>query len=85
MSMPKHRALIAPRVMNKTDTAAYIGRSATWFGENLPRLYAGGFPKPLPLLDQWDRNAVDRWLDRLGGAPATDRDESDAWLRAANG
>ena len=44
------------------------------------------FPKPLPLLERWDRHAVDRWLDRLGGeAPRTVDDEHDAWLRAANG
>lgn len=84
--MPKRRLPIAPRVMNRTETACYIGYSTTWFNEKLPHLYAGGFPRPLPLLDRWDRIAVDRWLDRLGGeAPATEQVEADAWLRAANG
>lgn len=84
--MPKRRLPFVPRVMNRIETASYIGYSATWFAENLPRLYAGGFPKPLPLLDRWDRHAVDRWLDRLGGeAPATEQDDADAWLRAAHG
>jgi hypothetical protein len=74
------------RVMNRGETAGYIGRSATWFGSRLGDLYAVGFPKPLPFLDQWDRHAVDRWLDRLGGeVPLSERDEADAWLRTANG
>jgi hypothetical protein len=72
--------------MNRGETAAYIGYSATWFTEKLPELYALGFPRPLPVLDKWDRHAVDRWLDRLGGeAPRSEADEIDAWARAAGG
>lgn len=72
--------------MNRTETAGYIGYSSSWFDEHLPRLYAGGFPKPLPLLERWDRWAVDRWIDRLGGeAPESEQDDAAAWLRAANG
>ena len=82
----RRRPAIAPRVMNRGETAAYIGYSATWFGEHLQELYIKGFPQPLPLLERWDRHAVDRWLDRLGGeAPMTEQDEADAWLRAARG
>ena len=84
--MPRRRIVIAPRVMNQAETAGYIGYSPAWFGAKLGGLYAMGFPKPLPLLERWDRHAVDRWLDRLGGeAPRTVGDEHDAWMRAANG
>ena len=72
--------------MNKVETAAYIGRSSTWFTTQLGTLYASGFPRPLPLLDSWDRFAVDRWLDRLGGeVPLREHDEHDAWMTAAHG
>ena len=72
--------------MNQAETAGYIGYSTTWFGSRLGDLYAMGFPKPLPLLERWDRHAVDRWLDRLGGeVPLSEHDEHDAWMRAANG
>jgi hypothetical protein len=72
--------------MNRVETAGYIGYSLTWFNAKLDELYARGFPKPLPVLERWDRHAVDRWLDRLGGeAPRTAHDEHDAWMRAANG
>jgi hypothetical protein len=85
-SAKRSRATLPPRVIGRSETAGYIGRSATWFASRLGDLYAMGFPKPLPFLDQWDRHAVDRWLDRLGGdVPLSQRDEADAWLRAANG
>ena len=72
--------------MNRGETAAYIGYSPGWFSAKLPELYALGFPRPLPLLDKWDRRAVDRWIDWLGGeAPRTEADEADAWARAARG
>lgn len=72
--------------MNRTETAAYIGYSPTWFSEHLDELYRRGFPRPLQLLDRWDRRAVDLWLDRLGGIePAPAEREADAWMRAANG
>lgn len=84
--MGRRRTAIAPRVLNRVETAEYIGYSASWFGARLPVLYAKGFPKPLPILERWDRHAVDRWLDRLGGdLPLTEHDEQDAWMRAANG
>lgn len=84
--MARHRAPVASRVLNRAETAAYIGYSVTWFAERLPELYAKGFPAPLPLLERWDRHAIDRWLDRLGGnMPMTVEDERDAWARAARG
>ena len=44
--MAKQRLdLLSRRGMNDAETAAYIGRSPTWFAEHLPELEAAGFPK----------------------------------------
>jgi hypothetical protein len=82
--MAKQRLDLPPRRgMNDAETAAYIGRSATWFSEHLPQLEAAGFPRKLPLIGTRDRKAVDAWLDTQGGLEAATRDFDDAWMTAA--
>jgi hypothetical protein len=86
--MPKAypRPPIAPRVLNHTETAAYIGKSATWLVEHRAELESRGFPSRLPLVDGYDKAAIDTWLDLLGGAMPQSPAECDAaWMRASHG
>jgi hypothetical protein len=81
----KHRLDLPPRRgMNDAETAAYIGRSPTWFAEHLPLLEAAGFPPKLPLIGTRDRKAVDLWLDAQGGVNAATGQFDDAWMMAAS-
>jgi hypothetical protein len=69
--------------MNDAETAAYIGRSPTWFAQHEHVLQAAGFPPKLPLIGTRDRKAVDLWLDAQGGIDAAARSFDDAWMMAA--
>ena len=83
--MAKQRLdLLSRRGMNDAETAAYIGRSPTWFTEHLPELEAAGFPRKLPLIGNRDRAAIDRWLDAQDGLASATCDFDDAWMRAAS-
>jgi predicted DNA-binding transcriptional regulator AlpA len=53
----------AVRMLSPKQTAQYIGRSRSWLYANLDRLIREGFPKPDPLLGNFDRQAIDAWLD----------------------
>jgi hypothetical protein len=72
------------RVLSAFEAAAYIGRSTTWLADHADRLYKTGFPRPIPVVGGYDKQAIDRWLDRMGSVPRTD-DFDDAWTNAANG
>ena len=73
--MKRHHLDLPPRRgMNDAETAAYIGRSPTWFAEHLPELEAAGFPKKLPLIGTRDRKAVDAGSTRKAGSDAATRD-----------
>jgi hypothetical protein len=78
--MAKRRFDLLPRGLTDAESAAYIGRSSTWFQEHLPELEAAGFPRKLPIVDLRDRAAIDRWLDEQGGLA---QDFDAAWMRAA--
>ena len=85
MPRARPRLPIAPRIMNDAETAAYLGKSQTWFAKHREELEARGFPKRLPFVDGRDRAAVDAWLDQLGGrAPRSEADFDNAWMEAAN-
>ena len=62
------RCGISPRGLPVEAAAAYVGLSAPTF---LAEVEAGSMPKPLPLRRSerkvWDREALDRALDRLAG------------------
>lgn len=56
-----------PRVLNEAEAAAYVGLSPTTFAK---RVAEGAIPPPVPLSQRrigWDRLALDRWVDGLGG------------------
>lgn len=64
------RATIEPRLLTKEQAAAYCGVSPPVFSDKCP-------VKPVALgeserLRRWDRNALDEWIDRLGGMVKTE-------------
>jgi hypothetical protein len=82
----KRRFDLPPRGLTDADCAAYLGRSLTWFLQHRQELVEAGFPPKIPIIGLYDREAVDRWLDKQGDPhERLCRDWSDAWQRAANG
>ncbi len=82
--MRTRRPEITPRGMTEAATAAYLGRSLSWFVKHKTALIEAGFPAKLPLVDLYDREAVDKWLDRQGDpAEQFARDWSANWQKAA--
>lgn len=74
------------RVLSKHEAASYIGKSTSWMDAHAEELYACGFPRPLGILGGYDRAAIDRWLEGLGGNAAPDaKDHDGAWMRASGG
>ena len=72
------------RVLSATEVAAYLGKSGGWWSTHAETLHRAGFPRPLPVVGGYDKEAVDRWLDSLHKESCfTDFDA--AWTRAAGG
>jgi hypothetical protein len=69
--MARRKSEILPlptaRGLNIAQTAAYLGKSVSWFLQHRPELETYGFPRRLPMMDAYDRIAIDDWFDRLGG------------------
>ena len=72
------------RVLNAFETAAYLGRSVGWLTDHANSLYNADFPRPLPVVGGYDRQAIDAWLDSLGNR-GEQSDFGRAWTKAANG
>lgn len=77
--MARHDALppsLPPRGLCREAAAAYVGLGSTKFDELVDD---GRMPKPLQVDGRklWDRRALDRAFDQLGGGTA-DRNEWDA-------
>jgi hypothetical protein len=82
--LAKRRFDLPPRGMTDADCAGYLGRSLTWFMQHKAELIQAGFPPKLPIVDLYDREAVDRWLDKQGDPnERLGRNWSDAWQKAA--
>ena len=67
--MPRHHALppnLPPRGLNRVAAAEYVGISATKFDELVA---SARMPAPLRVDGRriWDRRALDRAFDALGG------------------
>jgi hypothetical protein len=77
-------ALPPRRGMTDADCAAYLGRSQTWLAEHRAKLEAASFPPKLPLIENYDRKAIDAWLDQQGRLDAALHGFEDAWMKAAN-
>jgi predicted DNA-binding transcriptional regulator AlpA len=72
------------RVLSTAEVAAYLGKSGAWWSTHAEALHRAGFPRPLPVVGGFDKEAVDRWLDSLHkGKHFADFDA--AWTRAAGG
>ena len=85
MPPARSRALIQPRILRRSEIAAYLNHSETWFSSQRERLEALGFPKFMVTLDGYDKAAVDHWLDQMSGLisePENMAQYADAWSRA---
>lgn len=72
------------RILSSNEAAAYLGRSASWLADHSGELEKAGFPKPLPLVGGYDKQAIDRWIDGLSGQHAPG-DHRAAWMDAIHG
>jgi hypothetical protein len=82
--MAKRRFDLPPRGLTDADCAAYIGRSPTWFQEHKAALIEAGFPPKIPILNLYDRLAIDAWFEKQGDPDERlRRDWSQAWQKAA--
>lgn len=72
------RAPVQPRLMTKTEAAAYCGFTASRFGQ---LVRAGTFPASISGTTRWDRHAIDAALDRLSGLKSDEGQSAlDRWL-----
>lgn len=71
--------------MSRAETADYMRRSVTWLADHLEELEADGFPKPIPYFGDYDRRAVDEYLDRSGGRNSDVNSDDEAWSGASDG
>jgi len=53
------------------ECACYLGKTEGQFVKLLPVLLDSGFPPPDLILDTYDMDAVDRWLDNRSGIVPT--------------
>ena len=63
---PKPR-FAAIRRLTVEETAHYLGWSVSTFHKRRDDLKAVGFPEPDPLLERYDLDAIDAWLDARSG------------------
>ncbi len=68
MSRTKPAFIPTPRVVTSpVQVATFLGRSEEWFRQRRERLEADGFPRKDRLLDGWDLDAINAWLDKRAG------------------
>lgn len=67
---------MSPRItFSFSELAPLLGyRTEATLRNNLPRLYAAGFPRRLPHCKAWSAAAVLHWIDDTGGAPPVTTD-----------
>lgn len=73
MTTPKTDTGIRPVMLNKQETAALLGMSATMFGRKYAILKKMGFPEAHPFLKKWYKYAVLAWLDGQFGLDGISR------------
>ena len=75
MTRRRPRHMPTPRIWNIEMVAARLNRGVDWFRRREPRLYKQGFPRIDTLLDGWDGEAIELWLDRRSGITDAATDE----------
>lgn len=71
-------AQVTPRLMTKAEAAAYCAVTPSRFYQLVK---AGTLPASIPGTTRYDRVAIDRALDKLGGLAAdAELSEFDKWL-----
>lgn len=55
------------RLITCAELAEYLGKTEKELVDVLPRMYDLGLPKPTPVLGNYDKKAVDLWLDDMNG------------------
>jgi len=87
MPPARKRSVILPRVLRRFEISSYLGHSETWFVAKRGSLEKIGFPKFNTLLDGYDKDAVDLWLDSVSGLSALEQTKPlmavNAWEKAA--
>lgn len=69
---------VSPRLMTKAEAAAYCAVTPSRFYQLVK---AGTLPGPIPGTTRYDRIAIDRALDKLGGLTAqAELSDFDKWL-----
>lgn len=56
-----------PRILTAGQVATRLGKSEGWFSSNRGKLEAHGFPLRIQLLNGWDEDAIEAWIDQLSG------------------
>lgn len=65
-----------PRGLTKAEAAGLLGHGEGWLTDKrLNQLYSTGFPRPDPILERFDRVAIDSWLDRRSGLSGGEYDD----------
>ena len=68
MTAHRPRPKRPPRIAQTAIALAeYLDHSPGWLSMNMEKLSAVGFPPRDDLLDGWDLNAVDHWIDQRSG------------------
>lgn len=62
------RAKIDPRLLPPRLMARHLGLSLADFEELLPALLKTGFPQPIAPIGNYDRLAVETWIDTQSGS-----------------
>lgn len=59
-------------LIDRVALARLLGRSLAWWDKNRARLYALGFPQPVPGMGKrWDPVAIENWLAQQRGELST--------------
>jgi hypothetical protein len=66
-----HAPNLAPRLLNKSQAAAYCGMCVSVFDATCPVACV----EPKPGLRRWDRLSLDVWIDSLDKSAANDNNE----------
>ena len=61
------RSKVDPRLVPKEKAARRLGLTAAAFESAIPELLSKGFPPPLPVIGNFDLQAIDRWIDAQVG------------------